>query len=249
MVWRGYILGLAIVLGVASAALLGAHLYKVHTTNIAVIRMSGSIDSLVYADQARAAQRDPNIKAVVVVIDSGGGVLEPCLETEVALRGLKAVKPVIVTMEQYAASGAYLISTASDNIFARYASVTAGIGVLAVWVCYENKWKEEGIDFYWWTTGEKKDLGAPWRSPTPEESEYMQNFVDTWMEEIMKRIQLNRGGKIEKIDELRDGSTMLGYKAVERGLVDEIGDYYDALRRAEELAGLKKGEYTIVELS
>ena len=220
---------------------------RVQSTRIGVIRVSGSIDNLTYADQARAAQRDPNIKAVVVVIDSGGGLLEPCLETEVAFRELKAEKPVIVTMGQYAASGAYLISTASDYIFAHYATVTAGVGVLAVWISYENKWKEEGIDYYWWTTGERKDIGAPWRPPTAEESEYMQNLVDGWMDEIMKRIQFNRP-KIENIDGLRDGSTMLGYEAFERKLVDELGDYQDALRKAEELSHLKKGSYITVEL-
>ena len=248
MVWRGYILGLAIVLGVASATLLGAHLYKVHTTNIAVIRISGVVEDSRYAYLAEEALRNPNIKAVVVVVDSVGGFVQPCFRTETAFKLLKRAKPVVVSMQDYAASGAYLISTASDNIFAYPDTQTAGIGVIAIWVCYERKWEEEGIDYYVWKSGKMKDIGAPWRPPTEEDNLYMQALVDNLMEELVGRIVLNRPKIAGMIDELRDGFTRDGTKALEMGLVDELGDYDKALSKAEKLAGLKKGEYTIIEL-
>lgn len=223
--------------------------YSRDSTRIGVIHVSGSIDNFTYADQAKAALRDSRIKAVVVVVNSPGGTVQACLETEAAFRELNEEKPVVVTMEQYAASGAYLISTASDYIFVRSATITAGLGVIAIWVSYENKLKEEGINYYRWTTGEMKDMGAEYRSPTPEENAYLQELVDNMLNEIMIRIKLNRPQVENTIDELRDGSTIYGTEALERKLVDKLGGYTDAEHKAAQLAGLGEGSYTVVELA
>jgi len=222
--------------------------YSKYTTRIGVIRVSGSIDNFTYADQAKAALRDSRIKAVVVVVDSPGGTVQACFETETAFRELNGEKPVVVTMDQYAASGAYLISTASDYTFARSTTVTAGLGVIAIWVSYENKLEEEGIRYYRWTTGEMKDMGAGYRGPTAEENAYLQELVENMLNEVMAHIKTNRPQVGDTIDELRDGSTIYGIEALERKLVDGLGDYEDAERKAAELAGLEEGSYTVVEL-
>lgn len=237
-----------VVLLVLAALFYAGDWYSKYTTRIGVIRVSGSIEDFTYADQAYDALRDPNIKAVVVVVDSPGGTVQASFETEAALRELNMEKPVVVTMGEYAASGAYLVSTASDYIFARSTTETAGLGVVAVWVSYENKWKEEGIEYYRWTSGEMKDLWAPYRSPTPEESTELQSLVDDLMNEVMARIKINRP-QVVNIDELGDGSTIWGYEALPYRLVDRIGDFQDAVRKASELASLKEGSYTVVELT
>ena len=237
-----------VVLLILAALFYAGDWYSKYTTRIGVISVSGSIEDFRYADQAYDALRDPSIKAVVVVVDSPGGTVQASFETEAALRELNMEKPVVVTMGGYAASGAYLVSTASDYIFARSATETAGLGVVAVWVSYENKWKGEGIEYYRWTSGEMKDLWAPYRSPTPEESAELQSLVDDLMNEVIARIRINRP-QIVNIDELKDGSTIWGYEALPYKLVDEIGDYEDALRKAADLAGLKKGGYTVVGLT
>ncbi|MFQ6129821.1 MAG: S49 family peptidase [Candidatus Hadarchaeaceae archaeon] len=236
------------VLLVLAALFYASDWYSKYTTRIGVIRVDKIIEDFTYADQAYDALRDPNIKAVVVVVDSPGGTVQASFETEAAFRELKMKKPVVVTMGEYAASGAYLISTASDYIFARSTTETAGLGVVAIWVSYENKWKGEGIEYYRWTSGEMKDLWAPYRSPTPEESAELQSLVDNLMNEVITRIKTNRP-QVVNIDELRDGSTLWGYEALPYGLVDEIGDYEEALRKAAEFAGLKKGSYTVVGLT
>lgn len=137
-----------VVLLVCAVIFLAGDWYSKYITRIGVIRVSGSIDDFAYANQAYDALSDPNIKAVIVVVDSPGGTVQACFEAEAAFRELNREKPVVVTMKEYAASGAYLISTASDYIFARSATVTAGLGVIAIWVSYENKLKTEGIDYY-----------------------------------------------------------------------------------------------------
>jgi len=238
-----------VVLLVLAALFYAGDWYSRYTTRIGVIRVSGSIGDFTYADQAYDALRDPNIKAVVVVVDSPGGTVQASFETEAALRRLNMEKPVVVKMEQYAASGAYLSSTASDYIFARSATVTAGLGVVAVWVSYENKLQREGIDYYVWKSGESKDLGAEYRAPTEEENRYMQSLVDNLMCDMVTRIKANRPQVENTIDELMDGSTLYGSEALLYNLVDGIGDYEDALRKAAELAGLEGGSYTVVGLT
>lgn len=234
-------------LAICVAVFLASGWYSKYNTRIGVIRVSGSIDDFTYADQAYDALSDPNIKAVVVVVDSPGGTVHACFEAEVALRELNSEKPVVVTMGEYAASGAYLVSTASDYIFARRTTVTAGLGVIAVWVSYENKLKMEGIDYYVWKSGGSKDLGAGYRPPTEEESVYMQSLVDNLMLDMVTRIKTNRPEVT--IDELMDGSTVYGSDALHYKLVDEIGFYEDAVEKAAELAGLAEGSYTVVGLA
>lgn len=238
-----------VVLLVLAALFYAGDWYSKYTTRIGVIRVSGSIDDFTYADQAYDALRDPSIKAVIVVVDSPGGTVQASFETEAAFRELNKEKPVVVKMEQYAASGAYLVSTASDYIFARSATVTAGLGVVAVWVSYENKLQREGIDYYVWKSGESKDLGAEYRAPTEEENRYMQSLVDSLMRDMVTRIKANRPQVENTIDELRDGTTIYGTDAVGLKLVDRIGDFQDAVRKASELAGLEEGSYTVVELT
>ena len=246
---RGYLKWAIAALLVCAAIFYAGDWYSKYTTRIGVIRVSGSIDNFTYAYQADDARRDPNIKAVVVVVDSPGGTVQACFETEVAFGELKKEKPVVVTMKQYAASGAYLISTASDYIFARSATVTAGLGVIAIWVSYENMLKETGIEYYVWKSGESKDLGAEYRPPTEEENKYMQSLVDNLMYEMVARIKVNRPQVMVTIDELMDGSTIYGWEALYYQLVDRIGNYDDAVKKAAQLAGLKEGTYTVVELT
>jgi protease-4 len=225
--------------------------YSKYSTRIGVIQVEGEIDDFRYVDQVKAAIEDPSIRAVVVVINSPGGTVDACFETETQLSELNSMKPVVVTMSEYGASGAYLIASASDYIFAHRQTVTAGLGVIAVWVSYENKFEKEGIKYYRWLSGELKDEFAPWRGPTPEENARIQKLVDDLMEELFRRIQRNRTGKqsIRDIDNLRDGSTVYGWEALQYNLIDEIGDRSDAMKKAAELAGLKEDEYLVVDMA
>ena len=221
--------------------------HSVYSTRIGVIRVEGEISDFRYVDQIDAALKDPSVRAVVIAVNSPGGTVDACFETETQLSGLNLEKPIVVTMSEYAASGAYLISSASDHIFAHEQTVTAGLGVIATWVSYENWLEKEGIKYYIWRSGEAKDEFAPWRSPTPEENAQIQQLVNDLANELFSRIRNHR--TIENMDDLRDGSTVYGRKALGYNLIDEIGDYDDAVRKAGELAGLEKGEYLVVDMA
>ncbi|MEM2866579.1 MAG: signal peptide peptidase SppA [Candidatus Hadarchaeales archaeon] len=213
---------------------------------IAVIRVEGEISDFSYAELLDSARRDSSVKAVVVEVNSPGGTVQACFETETAMRQLALEKPVVVTMKEYAASGAYLLSSAASYIFARSSTLTAGLGVIAIWVSYENWLEKEGIKYYRWSTGQLKDLGAEYRSPTPEENQYLQSLVENLLRDVMDRIRRNRPRLENVLESLKDGSTVYGTEALSLGLVDNLGTFRDAVDKAEELADLREGSYRLV---
>lgn len=247
--------------GLIAAALLviGLSVYAYHTyitptrgvpieNQIGIISVENSINDFRYANQAENALNDPSIKAVVVSINSPGGGAYSCFQTEEQLRQLADEKPVVVTMGDYATSGAYLVGSASDYVYAHAWTLTAGLGVVAVWPSYENYYKKEGIEYYVWKSGTSKDWWAPWRGPTENENKKIQELVDEYADELFDRIVANRPETENTIDSLRDGSTVLGHEAIEYNLVDELGTYQDALEKAADMAGLKSGEYQIKKI-
>jgi protease-4 len=245
---RRYLWGAVVLLLLLSASLAALEYYG-GRNQVAVIRIEGEVQDFSYADLLYRALRSPGVKAVVVEVNSPGGTVQACFETESAMRQLSREKPVVVTMKEYATSGAYLLSSASRYIFARSTTLTAGLGVIAVWVSYENWLEKEGIRYYRWSTGQLKDLGAEYRSPTEEENRYLQSLVENLLEEVMDRIKHNRPQLENVLGSLRDGSTLYGTEALARGLVDNLGTFEDAVEKARELAGLGKGEYRLVYFS
>jgi protease-4 len=214
---------------------------------IALIRIEGTIENFYAYDRiAKTALKDESIRAVVLVIDSPGGTVQACFQAEEAFRKLRERKPVVVSMGQMATSGAYLISSVGNYIYAYDFTETGGLGVIAIWVSYENQLKREGITYYVWKSGGAKDIGAEYRGPTEEENRYLQELVDNLMNELLERILANRP-KIQRIEELKEGYVYYGKDAVDYGLVDEIGDLEDAKQKAASLAGLK--EYRTITLS
>lgn len=232
-------------------AVAGGCFYYYHASmpKIALIRVEGAIENFYkYTDLAHKALEDDSIKAVVLFIDSPGGTVQACFQTERAFRELNQHKPVVVSLGQYATSGAYLLASASSYIYAYDYTATGGLGVIAIWVSYENYYKERGIKWYVWKSGEMKDIGAEYRGPTPEENEYLQELVDAYMDELMNRILMNRPGILD-LENLRKGEVYFGIDALDKGLIDEIGSLKDAEEKAAALADLKKGEYRVVSLS
>lgn len=250
---------LIVIIGGLSTA--GAFAYNAYlappSAKIGVISIDDSVYSFDYAHQIEDALDDDSIKAVVVKFKSPGGSVNACFQTEESLSRLAAEKPVVAELEEYAASGAYLIASASDYIYAHSQTVTAGLGVIAQWVSYEDYYENKGIDYFTWKSGEQKDWFAPWRDPTENEKAEIENLVSDFTDELFNRIINNRAGKVSdnkqdfenRISDLRDASTVYGSSALTYGLVDNLGDYNNAVEKAATMAGLEDGEYRVVNLS
>ena len=171
-------------------------------------------------------EEDDNMEAIIVEIDSYGGY--PVASEEIMNAIKKMTKPTVAVIREGAVSGAYLIASAADRIYASEMSDVGGIGITGSYLDYSQQNKEEGIIYQQLSSGKFKDTGSPDKELTAEEKELLMRNVRILHEAFVKRIAENRGLDIEKVEELADGSSMLGIMAMENGLVDEIGDIYDA---------------------
>lgn len=219
---------------------------------IGVLNINGSIRGFRYARLANKARKDSSIKAVVLKINSPGGTVTGTFQAESSITRLRNdEKTVVASLQESAASGAYVVASASDYIYAWDQTLTGGLGVIAIWVSYEDYYENRGIDYYIWKTGNQKDMFAPWRKPTDEENAEIQSLVENLTIELYKRIKINRPQTVKYIEnntsDIRDGSTVYGKNAVKLELVDNIGSGDDAIKKAAELENLD--EYQRVNLS
>lgn len=196
--------------------------------------------------QIEQARDNPSIRAVVLRIDSPGGGVTPSDEIYHALTQLG--KPVVVSMGSLAASGGYYIAAPADYIYATPGTLTGSIGVISQFVTAQELLDELGVKVEVVKSGDVKDFGGPYRDMTEEEQEYWQSIIDESYERFVQIVAEGRGLEIESVREVADGRIITGQQAVELGLVDAIGYFDDAVRKAGELGGIS-GDPRIVELA
>ncbi len=169
---------------------------------------------------------DKKIKAIIVEIDSYGGYPVAAEEITNALK--RTTKPVIAVVREGAVSGAYLVATGADIIFASELSDIGGIGVTMSYLDYSEKHKREGIIYQEISSAEFKNLGSPDRELTDEEREVLREYINKTHNIFIRKVSENRNLEIEEVEKLADGFVMLGKDAKENKLIDEIGDIYSA---------------------
>jgi len=187
---------------------------------------SDSVSSEEIIDYIDEIEGNSNIEAVIVEIDSYGGYPVASEEIMNALR--RMTKPTIAVIREIAASGAYLIASGADKIYASEMSNVGSIGITMSYLDYSQQNRQEGITYQQLSSGKFKDTGNPDKILTAEEKELLMRDVKILHEAFVKRVAENRGLDIEQVEKLADGSTMLGGAAKENGLIDEIGNMSDA---------------------
>jgi len=190
--------------------------------------------------QIRAAAADPSVKAIVLRINSPGGGVAATQEIARELEKLKSTgKPLVVSMGDTAASGAYWIAAGADKIFANEGTLTGSIGVIMTLQNLEELYKKIGLDFEVFKSGPYKDIGSSSREVTPEEKEIIQGMVDEIFAEFVDVVAQGRNLPRQEVEKLATGRIFTGKQAVEAKLVDAIGNYYDAVQEAAQMAGIK----------
>ena len=190
----------------------------------------------------RAGERD-DIKVVVLRIDSPGGSAVASKEIALELDRLREKgKKVITSMGDTCASGGYWIACSSDYIMANGATLTGSIGVIMQLSNLEGLFEKLGIRDEVIKSGKHKDMGSATRDMTTEERQLLEDIVGDSYDQFLDQVLRGRQGKITQEDLLAiaDGRVISGRQAVELGLVDGIGNYYDALDVAREMAGLSE---------
>lgn len=171
--------------------------------------------------QLEEAEDNQNIKAVILEIDSYGGM--PVAAEEISNRISSMEKPVVAVIRSGGASAAYWVASATDRIFA---SELSDIGSIGVTMSYVDESKINEMDGYTWnslSTGKFKDSGSDQKPLTAEERALFERDIKLTFEKFIATIAENRGLSVEKVRTLADGSTMMGKQALANGLIDEIG--------------------------
>ncbi len=213
------------------------------TPNIAIIRVRGVIlDPLPIEKEIERAQNDPDIKALVLRIDSPGGAVGAAQEIYRALEIFRNHhKPIVVSMGSLAASGGYYISAPANYIYANPGTLTASIGVIIDYLNYKDLLKKIGIEQGDIKTGKFKDILVPWKKLSPEDKTYLQYLVDDTYNQFIDAILKYRSKKISKqqLLSIADGRVLTGLQAKQYGLIDGIGNLEDAVQKAAELSHVK----------
>ncbi len=198
-----------------------------------------SAGSMTVMDHLRKAANDPSVSAVVLRFNTPGGSVPASQEIATEIKRLKKTgKPIIASMGDVSASAGYYLAALADMIVANPGTITGSLGVYMQVANFEELYEKLGIEYYYIKSGEYKDMGAANRSMRPEEEEILQAMVDDIYEEFVDIIAEGRGMSREKVKELADGRIYTGNQAKEIGLVDQLGNYYDAIDAAAEMAGI-----------
>ncbi len=191
----------------------------------------------------QAAERE-DIKAVVLRVNSPGGTTAASQEIAIELDRLReSGKPIVTSMSDTCASGGYWIACSTNHLVANAGTLTGSIGVIMELTNLQGLYEKIGLDSITFKSGEFKDMGSATRPVTEAERKLFEEMIADNYEQFFAQVFNGRQGKIseETLREIADGRVLTGKQALELGLVDSLGNYYDAIQIAEEIAGLPAG--------
>ncbi len=208
----------------------------------------GSAFSSDIVKSMRAATDDPDVKAIVLRVNSPGGTPVAAEEIISQMRKTRAVKPIVVSMGDIATSAAYYISSQSDRIVANPDTFTGSIGVIWTFKNMSRAYADEGISVYVAKSGNFKDMGSEWRGLTQSEKDYVNAIINESYERFVGSVAKGRNMPVDKVRSIADGRVYTGTSAKEMGLVDDLGGLYDAVAIAKNMSKVK-GKATIVYMN
>ncbi len=180
-----------------------------------------------------------SIRAIVLRIDTPGGGVAASQEIYDAVKSVKELKPVVVSMGSVAASGGYYVACGADTIIANPGTTTGSIGVIMEIPNFEGLMEKLGIRFNIIKSGKFKDIGSPYRAMTNAEKNQLQDYIDDAFDQFVKVVSENRNLSEDSVLSFADGRVFTGRQAMELGLVDQLGNYEDAIQLAAKMAGIK----------
>lgn len=239
---------------VASIAILGSDtgtfavgdsIAVIHIDSVIQGASAGTGDPEYVLDQIDQALEDDSVKAILLRIDSPGGTVAASQEITLAVRRAAEEKPIVTSVGDICASGAYMVAAQTDEIIASPGSTVGSIGVIMEIANVEELLNKIGVNFTTLTYGEYKDAGSMYRSLTETETAMLNEELKTIGDQFIADVAEGRGMDEDEVRELATGWAWVGSEALELGLVDSLGNYDDAVDRAAELGGIE-GEPNIV---
>jgi len=183
------------------------------------------------------ADKNPNIKAVILEINSPGG--SAVASEEIANAVKKTNKTTVAWIREAGASGAYWIASATDHIVANRVSITGSIGVIASYLEFPGLLEKYNVTYQRLVSGKYKDIGSPYKEMTQEERDVFQQSLDEIRDYFVGEVAKNRNLSKKEVDKMANGMFYLGAQAKELGLVDEIGGKDEVIMYIEKKEGIK----------
>ncbi len=213
---------------------------------VGLVEVKGMIiDSQETVKQLNDFRKDDKVKAVVLRIDSPGGVVGPSQEIYAEVKKLSSGKKVVVSMGSLAASGGYYIASPASVIMANPGTITGSIGVLMKLSNFEGLMGKIGMKAYTLKTGKYKDAGSPLRTMTEQDKAMLQGVIDNAHSQFVRAVAEGRGLPVEDVRRIADGRIFTGEQALGLKLIDKIGTLQDAVDEAGRLGGIK-GEPQVI---
>ena len=199
--------------------------WKSPSGEIAIVNIHGMLmDSRDIVQQLSDYRHNPQIRGVILRIDSPGGAVAPAQEIYSEILKLRANhKTVYASMGAVAASGGYYIACAADYVLANPGTLTGSISAVMALNNIEELTKKVGVKPNIIKSGKFKDLGSPLRAMTPEEHILLQGVVNDVHEQFVQAIARGRGLPLSEINRIADGRIMTGQQALKLNLIDEVG--------------------------
>jgi protease-4 len=248
MKMRGCLLGVVIGVLLVSAIVWLFSDFEISAkgNRVGLIDIKGTIiNSQDTVKQIKDWRKDSTIKAIVIRIDSPGGAVGPSQEIYREIRRTIGTKPVVASMGSIAASGGYYIASASSYIVANPGTITGSIGVIINLPNLRELFAKIGYQMTTIKSGQFKDIGNVARDMTPEEKELVQATIDETYRQFVRDVAAGRNLSEDDVRKVADGRIIMGEKALEVKLVDQLGNFEDAVAKAGELAKIS-GEPNMV---
>lgn len=193
-----------------------------------------------------AAREDDNVKAVILRVDSPGG---SAIASDVICEALvrcQQEKPVVVSMGNVAGSGGYYVACMAKTIFAEPTTITGSIGVVGGKMVTRGLWDWVGVTSHEYKRGARSDLLNGNRMFSDDERKVIRDMMLRVYGDFKGRVMIGRGDRIKQdLEQLAGGRVYTGKQALEIGLVDKLGGFWDAIRFAKEQAELDKFELKV----
>ena len=215
---------------------------------IAVVDLEGVIvDPKGVVQNLKRYADDDSVKAIILHVNTPGGGVAASQEIYREVKRIRDEKKkrIVAQIETVGASGGYYVASATDKIYADPGSIVGSIGVIAEWYNYGDLIKWAKMKDITLKAGEFKDTGSPTRDMTPAEREYLQGMIDNMHQQFIQAVADGRHLKVEDVKAIADGKVWTGQQALPMKLVDQLGDFQDAVNDTAKAVGIK-GEPVLV---
>jgi protease-4 len=198
-------------------------------------------------EELTKAQADSRVKALILRINSPGGTVTA---SDIVYRELEMFRlakgiPVVAVLMDVAASGGYYIALAADTIVAHPTTVTGSIGTIMISLNAEGLMQKIGVTAQAIKSGERKDMGSPFRTLTPEERGIFQGVIDELHRQFVAKVMARRQLSADTARRLADGRIYTADQALAHGLIDRVGYMGDAVALARKAAGLPEARIVV----